>query len=152
MRGVVSLDGTQSRLNIGQLLRIPYQQFLARLHDGLAAAGYPDIHPAHGNNIFQHLDTEGTRLTDLAERAQLTKQSVGDLVEYLEARGYIERVPDPVDGRAKLIRLTAKGWEVTAVAEELIWQIEMEWAQRLGQDSLEQLRSSLERLASAPQV
>jgi len=127
---------------------MPYQVFIAELHGRLAAAGYPDIRPAHGT-IFQHLRAEGSRVTDLAERAQLTKQYVGTLVDHLLARGYLERVPDPTDGRAKLVRMTARGRELTRVAEGAITEIEAAWAARLGEQSLRQLRRRLQDLILA---
>jgi DNA-binding MarR family transcriptional regulator len=117
--------------NTSQLLRMPYQSFIGLLFDALAAAGYTDIHPAHAI-VFQHLRDEGSRVTELAARTQLTKQYLGRLVAELEASGYLERTPDPTDGRARLVRLSERGHEVTRVAEGIIAGIETAWAQRLG--------------------
>ena len=90
------------------LLRIPYQAFIAQLHDELSAAGYPDIRPTHGI-VFQHLHAEGSRVTELAERSQVSKQWMGTLVDDLAARGYLVRVPDPSDGRARSSALRSRG-------------------------------------------
>jgi DNA-binding MarR family transcriptional regulator len=136
------------RQNLSQLLRMPYQAFIAELNSRLAAAGYPDIRPAHGI-VFQHLRAEGMRVTELAERAQLTKQYLGALVEDLLERGYLERVPDPADGRAKLVRMTDRGWELTGVAEAIIADLESAWAERVGAQRLKQLRRRLEDLILA---
>ena len=125
------------------LLRIPYQAFIERLHDELAAAGYPEIRPAHGM-VFQHLHPEGSRVTDLAARSQVTKQWIGTLVDDLEARGYLERLPDPADGRAKIVRLTDRGRELMRVAQAISRRIEGEWADRVGERRLQQLRRCLE--------
>jgi len=65
--------------------------------------------PAH-TAVFQHIEADGSRLTDLAERAQITKQSMGYLVDYLEERDYLERHADPSDRRATIICLTDRGW------------------------------------------
>jgi len=119
---------------------VPYHAYLARLHRELAQAGYPDLQPAHGGHVVRHLRAEGAQLTELAERAQLTKQSLGYPVDYREARGYVEGVPDPIDSRAKLIRLTAQGWELTQTAAEIIARLEAETARRLGADKWCQLR------------
>ncbi len=131
-----------ARQNTSQLLRIPYQAFIGQLFEALATAGYGDIHPAHAI-IFQHLRAEGSRATELAERTQLTKQYVGRLVAELEALGYLERTTDPTDGRARLVRLSVRGWDVTRVAEGIIARIEADWAQRLGAAQHAELRRRL---------
>ena len=77
----------------------------AELHVRLREQGFAEIRPAHGC-VFGNIDEEGSRLTDLAERSGLTKQSVGEAVADLEQLGFVERVGDPGDGRAKIIRLT----------------------------------------------
>ncbi len=125
------------------LLRIPYQAFIAQLHDELSAAGYPDIRPTHGI-VFQHLHAEGSRVTELAERSQVSKQWMGALVDDLEEHGYLIRLPDPRDGRAKLVRLTDAGSELMRVAERISLRIEAEWADRVGERRLYQLRRQLE--------
>ena len=81
-------------------------EFQAELHERVHAAGYSDIRPGHGC-VFGTIEEDGSRLTDLAGRANMTKQSVGEAASDLELRGYVERVPDPEDGRAKIIRLMA---------------------------------------------
>jgi DNA-binding MarR family transcriptional regulator len=137
-----------ARQNTSQLLRAPYQTFIGRLFDELAAAGYGDIHPSHAI-IFQHVPDEGVRVTELAERAQLTKQYVGRLVDELERLGYLTRTPDPTDKRAKLVRLAERGRAVTQTAEHSIDDIEREWAQRLGESAYADLRQRLIQLIIA---
>jgi DNA-binding MarR family transcriptional regulator len=133
---------SERKPNIGVLLRVPSQQLILKLHRRLAEAGYPDIRPAHGY-IFQHIQPEGSRLTDLAERAQLTKQSISYLVDYLEARGYLERGPDPTDGRSKLVRLTEAGRELMNVADRIFAQMEEEMSAKMGSEDLQTLRHLL---------
>jgi DNA-binding MarR family transcriptional regulator len=131
--------------NIAELLHGPFQILVDELHEGLAEAGYPDIRPAHGN-VFGHIRKGGSRLTELAERARLTKQTMGYLVDYLEVRGYVEREPDPGDKRAKIVRLTDEGCELVGVAREIMGRIEARWAELLGEDRMEQLREMLKEL------
>src|ERR687898_799338 len=84
---------------------------LERMSLGLDEAGFGDVREGHGC-VFGFIDVEhGSRLTDLAERAGLTKQAVGEAVAELERKGYLKRVPDPQDGRAKIIKLTERGLE-----------------------------------------
>jgi DNA-binding MarR family transcriptional regulator len=115
------------------------------LHRRLAERGYPDIRRAHGC-VFRWVEPDGTRLTELAELAGHSKQAVGEFVCDLEARGYVERVPDPLDGRAKIIRLTDRGSEAKGVAFEIFAEIESEWAERIGGERVEALRDALEAL------
>ena len=132
--------------NLGILLRIPFQEVVRRVSAGLAEAGFDDLRPAH-TAVFQHVDAGGSRLTDLAERAQITKQSMGYLVDYLEQRGYLERRPDSRDRRASLICLTDRGWAQVRAALAIIAELENEWAHTLGQRQMQQLRGFLTELA-----
>ena len=88
--------------NLGTLLRDPWLELNARLNARVAERGFADARPAL-SVVFQHMRDEGSRITDIAERAQLTKPTVVYLVNELEALGYVERIPDPHDGRAKLV-------------------------------------------------
>jgi DNA-binding MarR family transcriptional regulator len=133
------------RPNLGILLRALSQDVVQRVSVGLAEAGFGDVRPAH-TAVFQHIDADGTRLTDLAESAQITKQSMGYLVDYLEERGYLERRPDPTDRRVALIALTDRGWEQVGEALKIIAGVEQEWARRLGKRRLQQLRELLTEL------
>jgi DNA-binding MarR family transcriptional regulator len=86
------------------------------------------------------------RLTDLAEAALMTKQSMGYLVDDLEALGYVERVPEPGDRRAKLVRLTPRGRQVDETVRAVIRDLEAAWAARLGEDEYAQLTRLLRAL------
>lgn len=120
---------------LGALLRIPFQAINERIARELEMAGYGDLRPAHFA-VFQHLPADGARQTEIAERAQMTKQSMGALVEYLVSRGYLERSLDPDDGRARIIRRTDRGWDVDRIARASIGQLEDEWEQELGHERL----------------
>src|SRR5438270_7665150 len=111
------------RPNLGILLRDPFQEVVRRVSVGLAEAGFDDLRQAH-TAVFQHIAPDGSRLTDLAERAQITKQSMGYLVDYLEQRGYLERRPDPSDRRAALVCLTDRGWAQINAALAIIRTVE----------------------------
>lgn len=115
------------------------------LHRRLADQGYGEIRPGHGC-VFRFLDEQGLRLTDLALLTGFSKQSVGEFVADLERHGYVERVPDPVDRRAKIIRLTQRGMEAKQVALEFFVEIEGIWAEQLGAERIAALRDTLERI------
>jgi DNA-binding MarR family transcriptional regulator len=137
-----------SRPNVGILLRNPYREVVRRVTSGLVEAGFDDIRPAH-SVVFQHIRAEGSRLTDLAESGQMTKQSMGYLVDYLEKRGYVERRPDPTDRRAALICLTERGWDQVRASLRIIAELEGEWRRALGKRRMEELRTLLAEIGSA---
>jgi DNA-binding MarR family transcriptional regulator len=134
-----------SHKNLGALLRDLFRELADHVHVRLAEHGHPQIRVAHGN-VLQFLDDEGTRVSVLADRARMTKQSMGELVAHLEAHGYVERVPDPSDGRAKLVRATRSGRATYPLAREAIAEVEARWAERIGERRLAQLRELLEEL------
>ena len=138
----------EDRRMIGALLRIPREAAVRQVLEGLAAAGYGDVRPAHFT-VFQHMPPEGIRLTDLADAALLTKQSMGYLVDDLEALGYVERVGDRHDRRAKVVRLTERGREVEETVRRVIRRIEAEWAARLGEDEYRHLLRLLRALIAS---
>lgn len=141
-----SSASTDDRRMIGALLRIPFQATVARVHAGLVARGYRDLRPAH-LVVFQHLSPGGSRQAHLAERAQMTKQSMGYLIDYLEERGYVARVPDPADRRARLVVLTDRGHAVERAARAELAALEAEWDAGLG-GRLDALRSLLRELVA----
>ena len=111
----------------------------------LAAQGYGEIRPGHGC-VFRFIDRDGTRLTELAERSGLSKQAVGEVVDDLVRLGHVERISDPEDRRAKIIRLTERGEEAHAAGVEIFEQIESEWAERYGAERVAAMRELLEEL------
>lgn len=136
----------EGRRHLGVLLRTGWHGFLDELFARLAADGFEDLRPAHAP-VFQHLERGGTRIGVLAERAQMTNQSMGYLVDALERRGYVERRPDPVDRRAALVVVTDRGRAQIAAARRHIADIEREWEQRIGPQRMTALREALEELA-----
>src|SRR5215212_2562492 len=134
-------DGMPRPGNTAVLLR---EAFLA-LNDlvivRLAERGHAAVRPAHAA-VFQYLDDTGTTVSTLAARAQMTKQAMAELVAHLERHGYVVRVPDPGDRRAKLVQPTATGRDVVAIAQEQV-------AAALGPDRARALRRDLETLQRA---
>jgi DNA-binding MarR family transcriptional regulator len=120
--------------------RLMVEELVERLH----AAGYRDQTAAH-HPVFENIDPDGTRLTVLAVRAGMTHQSMGELVQTLERRGYLERRPDPSDRRATLVLLTRRGRQAVRRAVAEIAQIEAAWRERFRRAGLDaDLRASLE--------
>lgn len=134
--------------NLGILLREPFRFGTTVLHRRLAERGHPHVRPPH-DNVFEFLDDAGTRVSVLSERAEITKQSMAELVAHLERHDYVERVPDPSDRRAKLVRATPRGAEVYAIAREVVAELEEQWTRSLGPAKMGQLRRLLEELNAA---
>ena len=141
-------QGTYQRM-IGELLRNPNAARIRYVEQRFSEAGYPEIRQPH-LPILEYIDHDrGSRITYLARHANITVQAMGELVDYLEGRGYVERVADPNDGRAKLVRLTARGWELYRLAGCIIGDLEAIWAGYLGDDRFRQLKHLLADLTDA---
>lgn len=121
-----------------------------QIHDGVVGAGFP-IRPSH-SAVFAQLKPTGSRLTELAAGANMTPQSMGELVDELEGLGYVRRRPDPSDRRAKLITLTPKGRKVLAAGEQTIEGIEERLEQVLGTADTARLRDTLWRILRSPEL
>jgi DNA-binding MarR family transcriptional regulator len=133
---------------IGALLRVPFLTVVDRIYAGLVAAGYDDFTRPH-LAVFRHIDeTVGSRLIDLAEEAQISKQSMDYLVDHLEKCGYVTRSADPNDGRVKRIQLTARGQAAMSKAREITRKVEQEWAAALGAERMNELLSTLKDLTA----
>jgi DNA-binding MarR family transcriptional regulator len=130
--------------NTGLLLFYPYRALEGRVLAALADAGF-EITLAQAR-LLQRVADGGSRPTELAAQAQVTKQTAGELVDQLVRRGYVERVPDPRDGRARLVRLAARGHAAVAAAVPVVAAVEAEWTTHLGEESMATLRSALIRL------
>ncbi|HEY2048097.1 MAG TPA: MarR family transcriptional regulator [Caulobacteraceae bacterium] len=131
---------------MGGLLRLAEETARTRVYARLAEAGFPDIRPAH-SSLFRNIFAGGSRVSELADRAQMTKQSMAYLADSLAAAGYVTLEPDPTDGRAKLVRLSEKGLLAQEAMVRLSAAIEREFGELIGQKEMADLRRSLERLA-----
>jgi DNA-binding MarR family transcriptional regulator len=134
------------RPHIASLIGDMKEALIDEMHERVRAAGFPDIRQSHGC-VFRFVQAEGMRPTELAERARITKQSLGEIVTDLERLGYVERVPDPTDGRAKLVRLTSKGQGAQRAAHKAFTDIERTWSRQLGADRIAELRRTLAEIA-----
>ena len=136
--------------DLKSLLRDCFRAVQAHVHGRLTAAGYADLRPAHAN-VLQYLGYDGgLRVQDLASRAQMTWQSMAELVGQLERDGYVVREPDPSDRRARLVTLTAKGRDLIPIAIEGMREVEDAWAAEIGHNELKRLRAALQRLWQLP--
>jgi DNA-binding MarR family transcriptional regulator len=129
------------------MMRIAHQWVLAQVYARVVAAGYEDLGRSHVA-MFRYPTPDGLRPSELADQLQITKQSVNDLLGEMEERGYLVRVDDPTDGRARVIRLTAKGRQLEKTVYDGAQSAELAIAELLGPRHFTQLRDALETVAS----
>lgn len=142
---VSSRDLPQDRLAIGQLLVRLLREFRDDLAAPRADAGYGDIREPHFQ-IFGNIRMGGIRLTELADRAQLSLAATSELVNDLADMGYLTRRPDPADGRAKLIELTERGERLMADAGDRVADIECRWSKVVGAKDFAQMCLTMQSL------
>ncbi len=129
------------------LLEFAYDAVIAEFLEELEQTEFSDIRLVHGC-VFRYIKERGLRLTEIAERGNMTKQSAGEVVDDLVALGYVERVPDPDDGRAKIVRLTERGEAAQSYGFYLLAKIEKRWEERYGAERMANLRATLEEIAA----
>src|SRR5919197_4183036 len=127
-RSAMSVD-SERPFTIMMAFRVTNRLMVEELIERLKADGHDGVHPSH-HALYENIDPEGTRLTELAARADMTHQSMSELVATLERRGWVQRTPDPTDGRARLVRLTPEGRRLTARGLHHINEIEAAWQAR----------------------
>jgi DNA-binding MarR family transcriptional regulator len=140
---MTSTDRPQAANTIAMLGQA-YSLLGFKIVDGVVGAGYPQK-PSH-SAVFAQIKREGSRLTDLAKGANMTPQSMSELVAELVELGYVERRPDPTDGRAKLIVLTDRGNACIDAAQTTIQSLEDQLTAILGDRGHRQLRTLLTKL------
>lgn len=134
--------GDPRQQHVGRLLLRAHRAFSARAAEMFHERGYRGITLRH-IDLLPHLDANGTRSTVLAQRAGMTKQGMGKLVAELEAQGLVERVPDPVDGRAQLVRFTESGLAFLQVGIDVVQALEAEYRAILGDEGMHALKTML---------
>jgi len=126
------------------LMFIAVRHLETRVMSAASDAGF-ELTPAQAG-LAARIGENGSRLTDLAEQAQITKQSAGFLVDQLERAGLVERTPDPADARARLVRFTERGLRVVAVARKVERQVLREWRRHLGPERFTAMQEGLTAL------
>jgi DNA-binding MarR family transcriptional regulator len=128
--------------NLGRLLLVAVDNWQNALVRGLQEAGFKDFRSTH-MNLLRHIDMGGTRITEIADRAGVTKQAIGKLIVACEKRGLVRTIADPTDGRAKVVLFTRQSREVILAERSVIRRIDEQLRHRLGASALASLRTSL---------
>ncbi|MEO7261587.1 MAG: MarR family transcriptional regulator [Jatrophihabitantaceae bacterium] len=137
-------DNDAAELNLGLLMFIPYRFMESAVLAALRTHGH-DI-PLNQARVFQRIAPGGSRLADLAEAAQVSKQTLGSIVDQLEQAGYVERIPNPTDARARLVTVTTRGRELVELSAPVVRAVEASWEAHLGTVRTKQLRQALSAL------
>lgn len=137
-----TIDESWRQGNIGRLLSNALRHFEERVIELLVESGHDEVTQSH-INATRHLDVGGTRLTEMAHRAAMTKQSMSELVDQLEEKGLVTRRPDPLDGRARLVCFTPAGLAWLDDFRAAVKQAEREMARAIGADALHAVKEAL---------
>jgi DNA-binding MarR family transcriptional regulator len=144
------MDGVTAPTSLGLLLRLANQQWAQAVDAALDDAGFGDIRPPQAN-VFTFVPAQGIQVSELTRLARVRKQTMAQAVEELEQLGYVERRPDPRDGRARLVFLTPRGQAVRPIAIAAGRRVEARWAALTSPELLDSLRSALQALLAAVQ-
>jgi DNA-binding MarR family transcriptional regulator len=142
-----TLDGDMSQTAVARMLQDAYRALDVELDAALEDRGAVEVTPTQARALLL-VDRTGTRLTELAARAGVTKQAMMQMVDELQANGFLRRTPDPEDGRAKMVRLTARGLRQRATARQALAAVEARIKRRLGSRRYDVLRMLLEELTA----
>lgn len=145
MGSVCTDEDPLARIELTFLLGLAFQLVLREFIDRTRVAGWTDLRPLHGL-VFQALGGGGATSTELAERLGVTKQAAGQIVDDLEAKGYLRREPHPAGGRRRLVVLTDRAHQHLGEAGAILHRFEAEIASRLGDPDLHALRTDLTRV------
>ena len=124
---------------VDRLLRLLTKDMLREAH----ARGHTQLRPAH-DPVFATLPQEGARASDMANRAGITKQSMGEAIRGMVGLGLLEMQEDPSDRRAKLVKFTDAGLEVAQGGKRYMYELEQQWIEKFGKDNYETAREVLE--------
>ena len=134
--------------NIRQLLLRSHRALNKRIADRLNSRGFADIRPMH-LALFSNLDFEGTRISDLSDRAGMTIQGMGQIISEMEEHGYVTRTTDKNDGRVRIVKFTKLGWKMMLDSIEGLRKIEADYEKLLHPGAMEQLKTALQAIADS---
>lgn len=132
--------------NVGFCLAKASQRWNELLYDAFCARGFEEVRPAYGSALLPLFEEDELRMGELATRARLSKQTVTTLIRLMEQAGLVTREPDPDDGRAAIVRLTARAREFAPVAAKVVQELEGEVAGRLAPRQYEAFRNGLQEV------
>lgn len=135
-----------------QLISQAFDQLMDDLHQHLVRAGHEVLRPTHCVNVLRLMDCDGTRPTVLARRAGMSPQAMSELIGYLEQHEYVRRIPDPTDGRGRIVIYADRGTEAAEIATAFFADIERRWSAVVGVDRLDDVTAAFVQILGASAV
>tara|TARA_R110002073_G_scaffold311550_3_gene482645 strand:- start:253 stop:750 length:498 start_codon:yes stop_codon:yes gene_type:complete len=132
--------------NFGRLLLLALVNWQEALVHGLQEKGFKDIRSSH-ISLLRHIDSNGTRITDIAERAGITKQAVGQLIKICESLDLVSTTVDNLDRRAKIVAFTEYGRKLIAEQQTILSDIDDAIREKVGDKEFYELRDHLIQLS-----
>ncbi|MGW4794447.1 MarR family winged helix-turn-helix transcriptional regulator [Nonomuraea sp. NPDC004297] len=142
----MSEQSTTAESFLPQLIGQAFNLIIDGLYRHLVENGYEDLRPTHYLNVFRLMDCDGTRPTTLARRAGMTPQAMSELVGYLEQHDYVRRVPDPNDGRGRVVIFADRGTRAAEISATYFAELEAHWAVVVGAGGLQDVKSGLAQI------
>ncbi|MBO6947341.1 MAG: winged helix-turn-helix transcriptional regulator [Rhodospirillales bacterium] len=137
--------------NFGRLLLVALNNWQQALVEGLQAKGFEDVRTSH-ISLLRHIDMDGTRITEIAERAGISKQAVGQLVTICKALDLVMTETDPSDRRAKIVTFTEHGRRLIHEQQAIIEATDNAVRAKIGDKDFEKLRRQLAMLSDWPET
>lgn len=137
--------------NPGRVLSQALRRFEERVLALMSESGHTRTRRSHVN-LTRHLDLEGTRITELARRAAMTNAAMSELIDQCVALDLVERVPDPMDKRVRVVRFTPAGLDWLDAFGRAVAQAQAEMADEIGKRCMSELLTNLARYATAPET
>ncbi len=137
------------RRHVGRALARAFWLFESEFLRRIQAAGFSDF-KASDARVMRHVPSNsGAPITELANRAGISKQAMGKLVADLEERTYLMRVPDPADGRAYRVQLSSRGKRLLRQSDRVIAEVEDQWGQLVGEKKVRDIKRALFQISEA---
>jgi DNA-binding MarR family transcriptional regulator len=135
-----------TRSNLGYQLAKASQRWNEQLYEGFVREGFPEVRPSYGSVLIPLFEEDGLRMSEIASRARLSRQTMTTLVRLVEREGFVERRADPEDGRATRVYLTPRARRFEPAAERVLAELDARAGDALGPRRLASLQRSLEEL------
>jgi DNA-binding MarR family transcriptional regulator len=139
------IEQLRAEKSLGKLLLATHRDFTRRVIEKISRYGHDGLTPSHAS-LLRYIPLTGARLTDLAEKTEMSKQSVSEVIDELVKKGYLKRVPEEKDLRAKKVCFTEHGEKLLTDGIKAVKEVRAEYAAIIGEEAMNNLESSLSKI------